>query len=309
MKSLDDGSGPQPVRLHGYIIEASYLDAADEFDLRQTGKALWQMKWMLAAIVSFFAAASIVVALASERVYRAEILVAEAAPADNRWSAPLLGQLGGLATLAGLSSNSATTTEQAIAVLRSRRFTADFISAENLMPVLFADRWDAALGQWISDDESEPPDVQDGVELFHESVRRVETNNESGLITLQIDWHDPETAAQWANSMIKRVNDHLRNRDISEVESTLEYLNRELESATNNELRTRIFDLMEQQIESAMLASVRSEYAFRIIDPAIPPDLDKPVRPKRRLIALVGFAAGLLTALVVGMVRIAFDHV
>ena len=45
-----------------------------------------------------------------------------------------------------------------------------------------------------------------------------------------------------------------------------------------------------------MLASVREEYAFQVIDPAVVPEMR--IRPKRRSIAVTGFIMGLMGGLV-----------
>jgi hypothetical protein len=72
--------------------------------------------------------------------YRAEVLLA---PADEKDSASLGGQLGGLAALAGVRVGSGGESAEAIAVLRSREFAREFIEDFDLLTVFFADEWDA----------------------------------------------------------------------------------------------------------------------------------------------------------------------
>jgi uncharacterized protein involved in exopolysaccharide biosynthesis len=45
-----------------------------------------------------------------------------------------------------------------------------------------------------------------------------------------------------------------------------------------------------------MLASVREDYAFKVLDLATEPDFDKPVRPNKPLIVLAGCILGALLA-------------
>ena len=40
----------------------------------------------------------------------------------------------------------------------------------------------------------------------------------SGLITLSISWNDPYVAAQWANDLVKQLNEQLREQAIADLE-------------------------------------------------------------------------------------------
>jgi uncharacterized protein involved in exopolysaccharide biosynthesis len=121
-------------------------------------------------------------------------------------------------------------------------------------------------------------------------------------VTIRVEWFDPELAARWANLMVARANEDLRARKLRQLESSLEFLQSELRKAQLVELRTAISQVMESQINERMLANVRPEYAFRVIDPAVAADVDQPERPKKLLLAAVGLAAGTLLGLVVGLV-------
>ena len=42
------------------------------------------------------------------------------------------------------------------------------------------------------------------------------------------------------------------------------------------------------------MANVQQQYAFKLINPALPPDPDKFIKPRRGLIIVFGFAVGVL---------------
>ncbi len=48
-----------------------------------------------------------------------------------------------------------------------------------------------------------------------------------------------------------------------------------------------------------MVASTREEYAFKVIDPAIPPE--KKIKPKRSLIVILGFILGAMVIPMAGI--------
>jgi uncharacterized protein involved in exopolysaccharide biosynthesis len=243
-------------------------------------------------------AATAAVAFMTSPVYRGKVVTVVISDQAGGGLGGLLGQFGGLASLAGLNlplgdSNRA----EAIAVLSSREFSRSFIEDENLLPVLFWKKWDAGQGKWSVDDPDDIPTIGDGLKKFEEKVRRVNVDELTGLVTLTIDWRDRELAARWANGMVARANQEMRRRAIDEARRSIEYLEAEAAKTSVAELRSTIYSVVETQINTIMLASVRDEYSFRVIDPASVPDADKYVWPRRALILALGFIVSILLAL------------
>jgi uncharacterized protein involved in exopolysaccharide biosynthesis len=50
--------------------------------------------------------------------------------------------------------------------------------------------------------------------------------------------------------------------------------------------------MIENQVRTAMMANTREDFAFKVVDPAVTPDLRAKVRPRRALIALGGVLLG-----------------
>lgn len=213
--------------------------------------------------------------------------------------AGLLSRLGGDG---GLGLGDSSQRDEALAVLKSRQFAEQLITDEKLLPLFFPDQWDAASGKWSETDPSRIPSDWDAWIYFDRNIRTVLEDQDRGLVTIRVEWSDPVQAARWANLMVARANEDLRARKLSQLESSLEFLQSELRNAQLVELRAAISQVMESQINERMLANVRPEYAFRIIDPAVAPDVDQPERPKKLLLAAVGLTAGALFGLVVGLV-------
>ena len=97
----------------------------------------------------------------------------------------------------------------------------------------------------------------------------------------------------------------MRDRAIANTQLSVGYLEKELESTSTIETRQAINRLIEAQINQRMVASVTQEYAFRVVDRALPPDPDDSVGPsKLTLVALgpiIGFAFGVFAVLVVNV--------
>jgi len=213
----------------------------------------------------------------------------------------VVGQLGGLASLAGVALSGGGNKDENIEYLRSHDFAARFIEEENLLPILFAKKWDAQNGRWNVDDPEDVPTISDGVRLL-DRIRTVQEERRTGLVTLSIKWRDRELAARWANLMVERVNRDLRARAIAEAQASIDYLNSELAKTGVVELRESLYRLYENQVKTIMFAKVRSQYAFKVIDPAYVPDADRYVQPKRLPMILIGALGGLLG----GFVLVAF---
>jgi uncharacterized protein involved in exopolysaccharide biosynthesis len=236
--------------------------------------------------------------------YRAETtLVPQSRLAEEQSLAGLGGSIGGLGSLFGIAAGSDAGTEYAIAVLKSTGFTKAFIEQHGLLPVLFADKWDSRRQDWREMDAKDIPTILDAVRLFNEDVRTVLTDPQTGVIRVRIEWKDPETAAAWANELVKLLNQTVRLRAISDARDRIQYLNRELERARVVELRTSLSRVLEGELKREMLANVTEDYAFRIVDPALPPDAHDYASPNRPLLLLAGLVVALFISMSIAAVR------
>jgi uncharacterized protein involved in exopolysaccharide biosynthesis len=252
-----------------------------------------------------FSIAACIVALRMEKVYRAAVLLVPAAAERNGMSASLgtaLTQLGGLAALAGVNAGSGdVVTEESLAVLKSRQFTERFINDNSLIPILFAAKWDAAAKKWKVAASREPTPGK-AYRFFDRRVRSIVRDKKTGLVSLQIDWPDRALAAAWANQLIQRLNDEMRDRAIAKADASIGFLEREVAKTAVVDTRAAISRLIETEEKQRMLANVNREYAFRVVDKAIAPDADDPVWPPKILIAALGSVLGLMVGIVVAIV-------
>jgi uncharacterized protein involved in exopolysaccharide biosynthesis len=256
---------------------------------------LWSKRLLIASVTLVFLALALAAAFLLEPRYRATaVLVPVSHEAGGGGLLSALGQLGGIASMAGIGFGSGDSeTQEAIAVLESRQFTEAFITDENLMPTLFPRRWDAATKRWRGD-KADWPTLADGFRHFHNRIRSVSRDKDTGLVTLSIEWSDPARAADWANKLVDRLNAEMRSRAISRTSSSLDYLDKELTGTLAIETRQAISRLVEAQINQRMLANVTREYAFRFVDRALPPDRNDEVWPPKVLFVVGALLGGLV---------------
>jgi uncharacterized protein involved in exopolysaccharide biosynthesis len=209
----------------------------------------------------------------------------------------LLGQFGGFAALAGASLGNSGDQEEALAWIRSRAFAERFIRNNGLMPIVFDKVWDSTSRSWRKDlDTEDIPTIDDAYELFDRRIRRVNKDQKTGIVTLEIVWKDRERAARWANAFVQQANQELRERALSEADQSLKFLESERQKTTVVGMQQAIYKLMEAQIKRKLLANTRPDYAFAVIDPAAVPDADRFTSPKRFLLILLAVPFGAIVA-------------
>jgi hypothetical protein len=215
--------------------------------------------------------------------------------------AALQGQLGSLVSMFGGGAGG-TSANETLALLTSRDFVEGFIADEDLLKVLFSDKWDAQNKKWTVSDARDIPTLQDGYIFFTDTLYRVKHDRQTGLITLTIDWYDSIEGVRWATVLVARLNERMRQRSLVEAEKSIGYLKEELRKDGTVEIRDAVNRLIETQAKRAMFARVRDEFAVRVIDRPLPSDVDRPIRPKRFLMIVVGSFAGLLLGIAIVLV-------
>ncbi|MEO1542758.1 MAG: Wzz/FepE/Etk N-terminal domain-containing protein [Pseudomonadota bacterium] len=227
-------------------------------------------------------------------LYESSVLLMPEPDEQAGLPAGLSAGLGSIASLAGVNVGGENRLHiEAMATLKSRSFVLGFIDQNALRPILFANRWSTTQSTW----KKSPPSDDDVLERFLEDVLVVREDSGDGLVTVSVIWYDPELARSWANLLAEAINSEMRNRSRDLAEASIEYLEQELAKTSNVAVQQAIGALLEKQITNVMVANVRPQYAFRVIDPAIASSLDNPVFPKPVLLVGAGvFLFGLSSA-------------
>lgn len=253
--------------------------------------------WTHVGIFVVCLALALLYILVTQPVYRAQVVVLPVSTSSQ--SGILSGLqssgLGGLAGLAGINLDSNDDfRKEAMALLTSKDFAIRFINDEGLLPILFSKKWDAQQRRWRSNDSDAIPTIEEAVEYFDTDVRSVSEDRRSGLTNVSFEWKDRVQAAHWANVYVARANSEMRRRTIQDSQRSLEFLRRELQKTSVTELQQTLYRMMESEMRKVTLASVREEYAFRVIDAAQIPMVKNPVRPKRVLVLLFAISIAFL---------------
>ena len=261
--------------------------AGDEIDLLELLALFWRRKWFIVIFTALSAGGGVAYALLAQQWWRAEVVLSQV---DSKQVSGGLAQLGGLASLAGINVGSLGGSQNAVAVLKARDFARQFIEEKNLVKVLLLKRLN----------EIPPVDVRDAVKFFDEEVRTVVEDKKSGLVTLSITWTDPAVAADWANEIVKRVNQRMRAQALQESERNIKYLQGEIASTNVTAVQQAIGKVIESEMQKLLLARGSEEFAFKVIDKAVAPK--KRAKPQRILVVVAAAVSGGFLSLVLVMV-------
>ena len=294
----------------------------DEIDLRELIKILWQGKFWIIGTTFIAAAISVSIALSLPNIYRAEALLATDEGGGGVSS--LAGQYGGLASLAGITLPAGASTEKAIGIakLQSRKFMADFMERHNIIPDLMAvsaynvNTGELSYNPTIYDPETriwtrdvnpplqKKPSSQEAFLIMTE-ILAVNEDSETGFVTVSIEHLSPLIAYEWVTWLIDDLNREMMLEAAAEAQQSIDYLTDQLEKTRVVALEEVFYSLIEEQMQTLMLANSRAEYLFKTIDPAIAPE--RKSRPWRALICILGtLLGGMLGALSVLIQHYAF---
>lgn len=292
--------------------------AEDEgVDLKDFFLTIWKGKLIIAMITVIFTGLSVALALSLPNIYKAEALLFPAESGQGEGGlAALAGQFGGLASMAGIDLGAGSSDKSALAieVLKSRKFTSEFIERHNILLDLMAseswsyeentiayddDIYDTKINSWVRDVEfpfKAKPSLQEAYKEFKEIVY-INSSKDTGMITISVEHISPYIAQQWVVWLIEDINNEMKERDVAEAIKSTEFLKQQIETTKVADIQTVLFKLIEEQAKTIMFAEVRDEYVFKTIDPALVPE--ERVSPKRALICIVGALFGILIGIII----------
>ena len=262
---MNQQSQPQPTSLYP-------VERGDELSLIELWKVLVEYKLLIIVFTALTTLGAIYYASTLPTIYKAEVLMIPASGGVSGGS--LSNRLGSLADMAGVSlggSSAGAEGEQVLARLKTRSFLTKHIKEKNLKPILFADQWNRVEKKWI---DKEPSD-RDSAELLKNMIEAgSHPRSKAGLASLSIEWknpHNPNKIADIANNLVSSINSHAKDRAILEARDSISFLEKELEQTSIVNSQTMLYSMIEQQMQKIMMANIRDEFVFKIIDPAVVP--------------------------------------
>ena len=293
----------------------------DQITFSEIFLEVWQRKIFVLLVTAFFIIAGVLLAITRPNIYFSEALLSPNSSSQGSMMGGLASQFAGLSSLAGISLGSSGVDDVTINLerLKSKEFIGEFIESEGLAEVLFAtngwvaqdneltydeDLYDIKTKQWVREvsfPKVEKPSSQELYKYFIEENLEISRNLESGLVTVGIKHYSPYVAKDILNKLLKAINRDAKLNALNEAENSIQYLEEELNRTKLSQSVKILYDLIESQQNKKMLASVKDEYAFKIIDPPIAPE--KKYSPNRPLILVLFTLLGGFFAVLIVLIQ------
>ena len=249
-----------------------------ENDLVQLIRLFWRNRWLIIASSVVCGGIAVYLALTATPMFKAEASVTEVSNGQLGGAASLANQFGGLASLVGVNLSGLNSNgREAQALLKSRRLCEEFVVRNKLIPVLYPP-------------PKKQPTLWMAVKYFQDNIVQIRDDKRAGLTIVAVTWKDPAVAARWANEFVRLANELLRARDITDSQSSIDYLNKQITTVSEVEVKKVMYSLIESETKTLMLANSRKEYALTVVDPAVAPELK--FSPRRTLMTLLGLVIG-----------------
>ena len=285
----------------------------DDIDLSEVFNVLWEKIFYVGAITSIFSLISIIVALMLPNIYHSKATMM--AVEQNTGMSGMVGKYSGMASLAGISleSKSSSKDQEAIARIKSFEFFSNNflpnIKLENLMAVK---KWTQASNtltydtsdfnsesrQWVR--KAKPPrsNIPSSQEAFEEFMEIMSVNKDKKtlLVTLSVKHKSPFIAQQWVEIMIDQIDQVMRDQDRLTATKSIEYLNSIAPTVNYEDIKKALSALQQEQMKRLMMVEANDNYIFKVLDPPIAPELKS--QPKRALIVILGTILGMILSAV-----------
>ena len=240
-----------------------------EFSFKDLFEAIWINKFFIIIFPLLVGSITALYTLNLPNMYRAEILLTSSESKNQNTSAASTG----LAVLAGVNLQSTDNkTLIAIETLKSRKFISEFLIRHEALPALMAPiSWNSQedileVGEYHGS-------IQEATKRFKSIFFVGKISTRTPFVLMTIEHISPTQGRDWLEAMVKDLNQFLSERDLAEVENSIKYLQEQINKTNVSDLKQLFYSMIEAQTSKAMLAEVRPEYAFRVIDPAIAPEL------------------------------------
>lgn len=278
---------------------------SDEYivDITKILSTLWTYRKILIGLTALGGLSSIIIALNLQIIFTSTAVVI---PNEQEQSSSLTSRFGGLASLAGIEQGSGLMTKDRIAIAKigSLQFFKENLYDEIIVDLAAAEDWDPVTKKLIYDPDIydvendillEKPTFQQAYESFSSSMIVVE-NPITGLTSVSIEHFSPTIAKQWATLVVSGVNNSMREEDKEEARLAIDFYQKELINTSIKSVKDLFSELIEQEQQKFMLANVREEYVFKIIEPPVVPE--KRTRPSRAKFCIIyTFISGLLSVI------------
>jgi len=226
-----------------------------------------------------------IVSLLQTKIYEAKAVIEPVTPQSTPSS------MGALAAQFGISPPPPTNAAETVNLLKSRILMEKIIKNHDLLPVLLKKN---------PKDNTENEKIWMGIRALM-GITTVNYKQKDNVIELSVQFKDPKIATDIVNYYLTELTDHMSSEAKRVALTNKKYLESELNATADPFIKTKIYSLIAQQIETAMLAEAKENFAFKVLDPPKVPDTK--IKPKRKLMIMMSFVVSLFLGIMIAFFK------
>ncbi|MBA4390251.1 MAG: hypothetical protein C0399_04860 [Syntrophus sp. (in: bacteria)] len=248
----------------------------DETNLLDYVNIILKNKILICTIVGIVVVATGIVSLLMAPVYEARAVIAPVSKTGESSGA------GALAAQFGISAPASSNMSEIVNLLKTNIVREEVIKKHNLLPVLFKGK--------NFKNQSEEQRVWAGLRYL-EGALKVVPNQKDNSIQVSMQFGDPRIATDIVSYTLIELTDHMSNEARRVADTNKKYLESQVDKTADPFIKTKIYSLIAQQMETSMMAEVKENFAFKVLDPPRVPD--RKVKPKRTQMVVISFIVSL----------------
>lgn len=290
---------------------ANQLPHDDGLDIFFIIKKIWNQKILISSLFILSCILVVLFAISLPNIYKSRVILA---PVTNLSDSAMVqnSALSSLASITGRKiTNQANSTNEAVQILKSYKFFSEILAEYDMKPFLMgsigwdsnkkelimnSDIYDLNKKTWIDITPTDQEAYEYWVEIFS-----VSQDIDTGFLAMEIKHFSPYLAKEWLDNIVYSINEKAKSKAILEAENSIEYLKPQFQKTELSEVKLVLASLIQEQIQTIMLAKSKPEYLFKVIDPAYAPESKS--EPKRSVICIIGAFLGLFFSIIIGLLR------
>ncbi|MBI5025655.1 MAG: hypothetical protein HZC12_02795 [Nitrospirae bacterium] len=192
---------------------------------------------------------------------------------------------GGMSVIAAqfsIAAPASSNVSEIVNLLKSNILLEKIITRYDLLKVFFK--------EGFPEGPSKDKIIWGGIRYL-KGIMEVKHNQRENIIELSVKFKDPRVAADIINYTLIELTDHMTGEAKRVAETNKKYLESLIDKNSDPFIRQKVYALIAQQIETSMMAEVKENFAFKVLDPARVPDTK--IEPKIKKNIMLSFVTSL----------------
>lgn len=197
-----------------------------------------------------------------------------------------------LATQFGIAPPASPISSEIVNLLKSNILKERIIKRYDLLKLLLGDKYKR--------DEDENKLIWKGIRTLN-NMTKINFVQKDNIVEITIGYKDPRIARDLVSYTLTELTDYMSGEAKRVAETNKKYLESQIEKTSDPFIRSKLYGLIAQQLETAMMAEVKENFAFKVLDaPRVP---DRRSKPKRTQMVLIAFVVSIFLGIFAAFIR------